>query len=466
MKRILNLLIIVFCSTVAIAQPQPQDVTYQSNTAFSSNTFSSDFPFGVLNIPELERPASDASVHALMLNEYGKAFFVSNTANPPIQFEYHARIKIFDEAGLKKGVVEIPLYNRDRASYEKIREVTGKTFYKTADGAVKSIQLTDAQVKTTRLDDHHSVVTFTLPELTKGCIIEYKYILESPYIVNFRTWEFQSDIPKLTSVYNVIIPQFFGYEVTMKGNLKLNATKSQIDKKCYYFNGLATDCINTVYAITDIPALATVPGVISLKDYRSAIYFQLTDMISVPNFTDRNYGVSVSIGKNWEKFDEYLMMHDDLGQQLKGKSPFKSAIKNIIAGKATDLDKAKAVYQYIQHVFKWNGYYGIFSPDGIKKSFDRHSGNVADINLALISALNAAGIKAEAVITSTRENGAINTELPSLNDFNYIVAKVYIDGKVYMADATDPAFEFGVLPPRVVHDKGRNIRFGNVGNWE
>ncbi|RCH55833.1 hypothetical protein DJ568_03500 [Mucilaginibacter hurinus] len=283
MKKMVAFFIGLLCQQVAFAQPQPQDITFQTNTSFNGNAFSSDFPFGILVKQEVERQQSDTSVHALMLEEYGKAFFVSNTPNPPVQFEYHAKIKLFDKAGLKKGFIEIPLYNRDRASFEKIREVKAKTFYSAADGSIKSVSMDENDVQTIRLNDHHSVVKFTLPDLQPGCVIEYKYILESPYIVNFKTWEFQSDIPKLSSTYNVIIPQFFGYEVTMKGDLKLTGTKTQVDKKCYFFNGLATDCINTVYAMKDIPAFVKKTGMTSARDFRSAIFFQLTDMIAVPN---------------------------------------------------------------------------------------------------------------------------------------------------------------------------------------
>ncbi|RYD92353.1 MAG: DUF3857 domain-containing protein, partial [Sphingobacteriales bacterium] len=362
MKKLLfNLSLLLLLISQGYAQQQPRDITFQSNSAFNASAFSSDFQFGLLNVQDVEMSAykTDPSAHALVLNEYGKAFFISNTANPPIQFEYHTRIKIFDTTGIKYGSVEIPLYSRDKGSFERVREVRGRTFFKDASGKIISADLTESQIKTIKIDDHHSVVRFTLPGLKKGCVIEYKYIFEGPYIMNFKTWEFQADIPKILSTYNVIIPKFFGYDVSIKGPLKLSTSKFEETKKCYYYNGLTTDCMNAVYGMENIPAFVAGPGMISAKDHRAAIYFQLTDMIAVPNFADRNYGVAISIGKDWKQFDKYLMMHDQLGEQLKAKSPFKSVMPAIVAGKTTDIDKAKAIYQYIQKEFKWNGYYSV-----------------------------------------------------------------------------------------------------------
>ncbi|RCH55834.1 hypothetical protein DJ568_03505 [Mucilaginibacter hurinus] len=158
------------------------------------------------------------------------------------------------------------------------------------------------------------------------------------------------------------------------------------------------------------------------------------------------------------------MLHDELGQQLKEKGTFKKSVADAIAGKTSEFDKATAIYQLIQQNLKWNGYYGIFSPGGVKKAFDKKEGNIADINLSLIAALSAAGIKAEPVILSTKENGKIDKELPSLNDFNYIIGKVNIDGKTYFADASETTLKLGDLPERALNGVGR-VFASKAGEW-
>ncbi len=70
--------------------------------------------------------------------------------------------------------------------------------------------------------------------------------------------------------------------------------------------------------------------------------------------------------------------------------------------------KAKAVYAYIQKLFKWNDYLGIYSTDGLNKALDTHTGNDADINLSLVNALSN-WFAYRHVLLSTRDNGTVNT---------------------------------------------------------
>lgn len=61
----------------------------------------------------------------------------------------------------------------------------------------------------------------------------------------------------------------------------------------------------------------------------------------------------------------------------------------------------------------------------------------------------------EPLILSTRDNGYPTDLHPVLSDFNYVVAKLNIQDRVYLLDATDKALPFGVLPMRCLNGKGR-----------
>ena len=129
------------------------------------------------------------------------------------------------------------------------------------------------------------------------------------------------------------------------------------------------------------------------------------------------------------------------------------------------MEKAKAIYAYIQKWFKWNGYIGIGSENGIKKALELHSGGIADINLSLIAALNSAGINTEAVLLSTRDHGIANDLYPALNDFNYVIAKVNIGDKSYLLDATDQLLAFGMLPLPCLNGRGRVFSLDKPSYW-
>jgi hypothetical protein len=52
-----------------------------------------------------------------------------------------------------------------------------------------------------------------------------------------------------------------------------------------------------------------------------------------------------------------------------------------------------------------------------------------------------------------------------MSDFDYVVAKVDIGGKIYLLDATDPLLPFGTLPYRCLNDKGRVFSLDKASYW-
>src|SRR5690606_31665583 len=114
----------------------------------------------------------------------------------------------------------------------------------------------------------------------------------------------------------------------------------------------------------------------------------------------------------------------------------------------------KAVFAYIKDRIKWNNYLGKYSEKDVKKALEARSGNIGDINLALISALNAAGFNPDAVILSTRQNGVVGDLYPVITEFDYVIAKLNIGGTDYLLDASEPLLPFGLLPMRCLNGKG------------
>jgi hypothetical protein len=97
----------------------------------------------------------------------------------------------------------------------------------------------------------------------------------------------------------------------------------------------------------------------------------------------------------------------------------------------------------------------MYSESGIKKAFDNKTGNVGDINLSLIAALKYANLDVEPMMLSTRDNGLVTEIYPVITEFDYVVAKLNIGDKVYLLDATDQYYPFGLVPVRCLNGKGR-----------
>jgi hypothetical protein len=432
----------------------------------SSLAVSQDFPYGKISQEEMDmkKYSKDTSAHAVVLQEFGASRIgLANDEHIKLTYEYHCKIKIFNNKGFDNGTIEIPVYHD--VETEDVEGITGVTYYQNDNGGIQKVDLDPQKVYTTQENKHWTIYKFAMPGLREGCVIEYKYTIVSPYFQNFHSWHFQSFVPKVYSEYEVHIPAFWIYNASLIGYVKLSKNEAKIEKDCFtfgkglYVGGTAADCSNMSYGIKDVPAFVKEDYMTSPKNFMSAINFELVEE------THPYTGVREKFTKEWKDIDNQLKGHPDFGGQLKRKGLFKDRIVPVIAGKTDDLDKAKAIYYYIQRLFKWNNFYGIFSVDGTGKALDTHSGSVADINIALVTALNAAGINTNAVVLSTRENGILNLLYPVLGDFNYVVARAEIGDKSYLLDATDPLLPFGVLPLRCLNDKGRVMSLDKPSYW-
>ncbi len=422
-----------------------------------------DFPYGTITEEEMnmKKYDKDTSAHAVVLQEYGKARInLGNDDNIKVFYEYHVKIKIFDAKGFDNGTVKIPVYNNsDGDRYESVEGITGITYYKDDNGNAQSVNLESKTIYPVKESKHLAYYNFALPGLRNGCVIEYKYKLESPYWWDFQTWKFQSDIPKVYSEYEVHIPAFWVFNASLKGFLKLTRSTAEIERQCFSAGSASCDCSQLVYGMKDIPAFVEEDYMTSEKNFLSAINFELSD------YTNPYTGTKTKWTKEWKDIDYQLKDEFNFGGQLKKKGLFKDRIVPVTAGKTDELSKAKAVYAYIQKSFKWNEYTGIYSADGLSKALDAHSGNDADINLSLVNALTVAGLNTETVLLSTRENGIVNTLYPVISDFNYVIAKLNIGDKSYLLDATDPLLPFGTLPLRCLNDKGRVFSLDKPSYW-
>ncbi|MDB5010804.1 MAG: hypothetical protein JWQ06_1593, partial [Mucilaginibacter sp.] len=430
---------------------------------FSVCAMAQDFPYGQLSLEELniKRYDKDTSAHAVVLNEFGDARINNDGDNNiKLYFTYHIKIKILDNKGFDKGNVEIPIYTGDGNDFENVTGIKGTTYYMGDNGSAQQADLDTKKVYTVKQDKHWSTIKFALTNIHEGCVVEYSYQLESPYFLdNFRHWQFQDDIPKVYSEYDVHIPAFFSYKASLRGVLKLTKNVSEVEQDCFSVRGSKSGCSKIIYGMSDIPAFIEEDYMTSTKNFLSAIYFELDD------YTNPYTGFKKVITKEWKDIDQHLKQSDEFGSQLKKKDLLKDYIKEAIAGKTDELSKAKAIYSYLQKWFKWNDYIGIYSNDGIRQALNAHTGSIADINFSLIAALNSAGINTEAVLLSTRNHGVINSLYPGTGDFNYVIAKANIDGKSYMLDASDKFLAFGMLPLKCLNDRGRVFSFDKPSYW-
>jgi len=409
------------------------------------------FPFGSVTYDDLNLKVypKDTTASALILDEFGEAYIDNDGANN-LLLEYHVKIKILKIEGLGQADFQI-LLRKNGSTKEFIREVEGFT-YNIANGALKKTPMPRSSAVTTSLNEYLDQSTFTLPEVRVGSVIEVRYIIESPFIFNFYPWRFQSDIPKQKSEFWARIPANYVYNISLRGFLELTKNESSIEKDCFTpGGGNKADCSLYKYAMTSIPALKDEDYMLARSNFLSGIDYELSE---IKTFDGR----IIKYTKTWKDAVRELNTNESFGAELrKARNIWEDKTMLAIAGKTTERDKAIAVYDMVKDWFLWNEYYGKYAELGSKKAFESRRGNVGDINLALVAALQTAGLQAEPVILATREAGLPNQLYPVISDFNYVVASVLLDGDYFLLDATTSLMPFGLLPRRCLNGTGRLI---------
>ncbi len=425
-----------------------------------TNSIAQTFDFGKVSISDFSRTDLDSSANAIVLNEFGRSsVFVDDYDNRiKLQHEYHVLIRINNKEGFKKANFEIPSYKRGsyvRDYFDELKAVT----YNLENGRIEKTELENKKVFKENYSAYLDLNKFTLPNIKEGSIIEVSYRTLEQDLFNFKTWEFQDDIPKIQSQYIAIIPASFTYNVVLRGPYKLSDQKGEVLKEYIFLDGLRMDCSKLTYSMKNIPAFVEEDYMTSPTNFKSAIYYEL-ESIYYPST-----GSKKTFSKTWKDVDTDLMNEKAFGGQLKKTDLFKTSLATILSPTDTKLEKAKKIYSYINKQIKWNNYLGKYAEVGIEKALEKRTGNIGDINLALVTALLAADLEAYPIILSTRRNGTPNALFPVLSDFDYIIACVDIDGIKYKLDASNSYLPFGELPLQCLNERGRIIYSKKSSDW-
>ncbi|MBI6121167.1 DUF3857 domain-containing protein [Salegentibacter maritimus] len=431
-----------------------------------------DLEFGVISDSEIEMKyyEKDKEAKAVVLYDKGESIFFDIDNGYNIQFKRHKRIKIFDKSESQHAEIAIPFYVDGFGKTEIIKSIKAFT-YNTTNGKLTRKALSPSNIYEERINDRWRHKKFVFPDVQDGAILEYRYILETPFHFNLPDWQFQDKIPTLYSEYQVsMIPFYeyvfiaqgvndFDYQNSVKGKTK--RSWGSINKS--YGKNIGSgiefqDYIHT-YVLTDIPAFTDESYISSINDYIIKMDFQLAKFHS-PR------GGTTDIISTWPELNESLLKNEKFGKYIKKSSRLakKILLEEINFTGNTSSQKAKDIIEYVKNNFEWNGEYGKYASQDVKDFFNSKRGNVADINLFMIGLLNEAEIKTKPIILSTRNHGKISTGYPFDHFTNYVVALVESDYS-FLADGTEDLLSYNKLPTRCNNEIGLIVEKEATPKW-
>ncbi|WP_299782523.1 DUF3857 domain-containing protein [uncultured Formosa sp.] len=397
----------------------------------------------------------DSTANALVIYEYGKSYIDANDFL--LKTEYQKKVKILNRNGFKYATIEIELY-KNKNSKETISDIVATTF-NSKNGALTSTRLNPSDIYYEDVTQNHTTVRFTLPNIKEGSVITYSYKLSSPYIYKYHEWIFQEDIPKLYSEFVTSIPGNYNYNIKLVGDYKFFESTSKIEGQCLKGrSGSYADCGVTNYVIKDLPAFIEEDYMTSKLNFISRLDFELKTIKHFDGSVDQ-------ITKTWKDVDHELKSDKDIGLQIRKSLKAEDFISANIIKDKDPLNKAQAIYSYVQDQYTWNGDYKIFSDTSVKELIKNKSGNTSSINILLHNLLRDCNIEVKPVLLSTRNKGFATKLYPVMSDFNYLIVQAKIGDETFFLDATEANLPFGSLPFRCLNGYGRLIDFKKGSKW-
>lgn len=428
----------------------------------------SNIKFGKISVEDLERKvySVDSGANAVVIAKIG---FYDFEGNQEGWFDFnrkiHERIHILNKGGYDEANIEIRLYNSGQ-SKEEIVSLKAIT-YNLENGKVVETKLENKSVFEERLNKNWMLKKFTFPNVKEGSIVEYMVNIRSDYFTRPDAWYFQGDIPVLWSDLTFRIPEFFNYVFITEGYHPFHDKRppsSAVNNFSVMFQrplepgetfkrdrvSFSAQVLDHRWVMKDVPALKLENFTSSLGNHISKIEFQLAET--------RQPLAPQSIMQSWPSLTSHLLQTEYFGAQLgKGDSWMMDELGPLIKNAQTDEQKARSIYEFVRDNFTCTGYNAVYMQQVLRNVFKSRKGNVAEINLLLVSMLKNAGLKSEPVMLSTRDHGYTYPLYPLLDKFNYVIAAVLVNDKVIYLDATRPWMGFGKLLPDIYNGHARMV---------
>jgi transglutaminase-like putative cysteine protease len=439
---------------------------------FAMSSFAQNYKFGKVSKEELEEKVHplDSTAEASYLYSKRRTYYdFTKDDGFRIINEFHHRIKIYNKDGFDKATQTILFYKPKSGSKEKISGLSAVT-YNLEGGKVKKTKVSKKDIFEEQVSKYRAQKKITFPEIKEGTVIEIEYKLISPYHTSIDELVFQYDVPVKKLVCNVEIPEYYNFNQRSKGYYFI-APKTTKQSRSITWTSRGEDTFTTRGGYSN----SKVDYQVNIQNYDAENIPALRDNeVFVNNIQDYRGGTSYEI--NYIKFPgsniEYLSttwedvaksIYSIIGPELGRANYFKGDLANVLQGATSDGEKMVKIFQFMKQKVKWNGYLGVTPDKTLKKAHKEGTGNVAAINLMLVSMLRAAGLDANPVLVSTKENGT--PLFPTRDGFNYVVAAVtFPDGFVVM-DASEPYSVPNMLPPRALNWQGRLIKKNGSSTW-
>lgn len=443
MKKILfSLLCCFFCTVMSAAEKDTNKFGKISEEEVKMSSF-----------------AADTSAVAVVLYEKGSTYYQVNNNNLQVCFDVYAKIKILKPEGADCANIKIRYEDYGLNRRETVQSIDGYS-YNYVGGKVEKTRLSKEYIFTENVKEKVFQKKITLPNVKAGTLIEYKYTIVSDFEGSIRSWRFQREIPVCQSIYDVLIPEYFTFNINTRGYCPFETIREP-ENQTLLLNGGTLTCASQhiLLKAKNLPALKKDKFVAYMNDYITSVSFEISG-VQIPGALYKSFAYT------WKDVEKQLMDDSDFGGNLKRSGLLKDEVNAIKDSKMTNVEKMQALYALVKSKIKWNEKTSVYNAS-LKKALKDGVGNSAEMNFILINILKDAGFDAYPIVMSSKSEGRLPRANPSINSINYFVVGVDVDDNKYFMDVSRKNAPINVLDDEYLVDMARSFRGveSNLSDW-
>ncbi len=332
-------------------------------------------------------------------------------------YDRHTIIKVFNSRGFKYANIAVPY-----GINSEVDEIEARTIG--ADGKITVLnpeKIYDVNLYPNFVfySDQRAKI-FTLPAVTEGCILEYRYRITIRSRTYGSRWRFQSEIPTLKSRFKLFKQSDWDIDYRIYGPV---SEQTVADLPAGFKQSM-------VWEAGPLPALKSEVFMPPLVETGARLTIA---PVGISSWSDLAHWYYNLVKPNMDKRGELSDLADSLTAHL-----------------PSDREKLKTVFEWTRDKLRYLAVeigIGGYQPSPVEEVFYERYGDCKDMTTLLCALADEIGIPVYQALISTRQNGLPDTTLPAATQFNHVIAYAPTTGPngLWM-DVTDKSCAFGTLP--------------------
>lgn len=405
--------------------------------------------FGEITLEELKQSSCPIEPHAAAMKIFDveETDFSMSDYGMRLKMETRVRIKIYNEKGYEHASIKIPYLSK--RGFAKIKELKAIVYSLDASGKIVTEKLEKKDFYKEKASEYVGMVNFTFPNLKPGSVVEYSYIRIENDMFHLDPWLIQTEIPSLyssliitTPVSSLVKEKLFGSDTVARTTVLIKYDQFR----------------RTTYFRENILSFKPEPFMSSKKDNQMKMIFH-----HIPR---SNFMVTSLTASNvvWKSIGDYVLNSERLGGQIQKEIPGTQQIIDSAKRIVSMTDRIQFIYDTVRKSVPQKTEQ-TSRPEDILETWKNKAGNTADINVILLNLLAKSDVICYPILVSTRENGLISKDFPSMSQLNGLdVVAVADSSKYFILDASLKFQSFNTPPLNIMNREVLLLRPNNM-DW-